>query len=441
MCFHCDIYKGIKETPRHTKSNSVLNEWELDHDATKDVIISIQKEERISQFETINTWELMEGLDDDEEEDENLSLNPRNDPLQRALSFKYVFSRGNYEDNKNLGLTSFSPFSAPSSPEFSAAVSLKDWLPSNNHSSKHIEELMGTLQSSILDVCQHTQVNPEQQGQLKHADDEPTQSIDNHITQDALFDKIEVMKDSSKVPVFDPELLETFERAMLQLSKEEWNAVRSIEESPSNFAHFVNSFKRSCSNSLYPLKIADMDNAALASTHRNHRNATYTDDSDTISKISNRRTANQTSIHDDRNRMMISWGNILTINRQNSWQPKKATTINSKVNDGKCFNVVFYSTTLQPVTKSFKDCNQVREILISIIGATFDERNISNHQQHLEELKYALNISDAVVPTIYVKGKYIVGIDSILQLYKKGVLGPMLKKALQAEPETSVPLI
>ena len=439
------IYKGIKETPSHTKSNSVIDaanpSCDENHHATEDVPISTQREEKIAQFETINTWELMEGLDDEEEEDENLSLNPKNDPLQRALSFKCIFSRGNYEDNKNLGLSSFSPFSAPSSPEFSAAVSLKDWLPSDNHSSKHIEELMGSLQTSILEACQHMQVNPEHQSNLKHADDEPIQSIENLITQDDLFDKIEVVKDSSKVPVFDPELLESFERAMLQLSREEWNAVRSIEESPNNFAHFVNSLKRSCSNSLCPLKIANMADSALASTHRYHSNATYTDHFDTISKISNHRTGNQTSIHDDRNRIMISWGNRLIVNRQNSWQPKKTTTINSKANDGKCLNVVFYSTTLQPVTKSFKDCNQVREILISLIGAAFDERNISNHQQHLEELMYALNISAAVVPTIYVKGKYIVGIDSILQLYKKGVLGPMLKKALQAESETSVPLM
>ena len=93
-----------------------------------------------------------------------------------------------------------------------------------------------------------------------------------------------------------------------------------------------------------------------------------------------------------------------------------------------------YSTNDRAEADAYEDCNAARAILISLVGTSFDEKSISLHPYHEIELKNALNIPMAeevlVVPTLYVRGEYVVGIDNIMQLYKKGELGSLLLEAL-----------
>lgn len=103
--------------------------------------------------------------------------------------------------------------------------------------------------------------------------------------------------------------------------------------------------------------------------------------------------------------------------------------------------VVFYSTSSQTDVHAYEDSNAVRAILISLVGASFDEKSVSQHPEYEQELKSALNTPTALVPTVYVRGRFIAGVDNILNLYKKGALGSMLSDTLAHGLKPTAPCI
>lgn len=119
------------------------------------------------------------------------------------------------------------------------------------------------------------------------------------------------------------------------------------------------------------------------------------------------------------------------VNRPSSWELEKVV-VDPKL------KVVLYSTSSQADVHAYEDSNAVRAILISLVGASFDEKSISQHPEFEQELKNALNTPTALVPTVCVRGRYIAGVDNIIQLYKKGVLGSLLveKVAHGLKPNT-----
>ncbi|MCO5578580.1 hypothetical protein L7F22_032424 [Adiantum nelumboides] len=84
--------------------------------------------------------------------------------------------------------------------------------------------------------------------------------------------------------------------------------------------------------------------------------------------------------------------------------------------------VVLYSTSSKEDVHAFEDSNAARVILRSVAGTAFEEKNISQDAEYEKELKRALNTESALVPTVCVKGRYITGLDDIMQMYKRGVL-------------------
>lgn len=84
-------------------------------------------------------------------------------------------------------------------------------------------------------------------------------------------------------------------------------------------------------------------------------------------------------------------------------------------------SVVLYTTSLGGVRRTFEDCNRVRTIL-ELHGVVFDERDISLHGRFLNELK-ELVPEGASVPRMFVKGKYIGGVEDVVNLNEIGRLG------------------
>lgn len=416
------------------------------------------------------------------------------DNLQRALSFKYIFndnssekqdspnpavnsaasqlSEANARDYNSDGLVFASARllsegegnSALSSPDSSAAASLKDWLPSDNHPLKLTDDFKGGFEPCILEAFQGTQLRPGQQTtphllpnsktvRSKYVGGGSDKLLDNALKKglecQEEADKLSIKIENCEAPVFDPELLDSFEKAMKQLSKEEWNAVRSMEDSPQTFLHLVNSLKRSSSNSVRNPKAITMTSAGLFAIARNGDGNCMNGNANHVSVAANANNIVETghggppilfAKPDDGKLKKFFQEKKLPIRRQNSWELKKSTA-KARRDDGERVILVFYSTTSQTDTKLYEDCNQVRGILMSLVGVSYDERSISEHLEHEQELKHALDVSSAVVPTIYVKGKYVVGVDSIVQLYKKGMLGSMLKEALSIGSKNKVPCI
>lgn len=82
--------------------------------------------------------------------------------------------------------------------------------------------------------------------------------------------------------------------------------------------------------------------------------------------------------------------------------------------------VVVYTTSLGGVRRTYEDCYKVRSIL-ELHRVVFDERDVSLHGEFLSELK-ELAGEGAAVPRLFVKGRYIGGVDEVVNLNETGKL-------------------
>ncbi|CAA3017740.1 Hop-interacting THI143 [Olea europaea subsp. europaea] len=96
--------------------------------------------------------------------------------------------------------------------------------------------------------------------------------------------------------------------------------------------------------------------------------------------------------------------------------------------------LVIYTTTLRGVRKTFEDCNAVRSA-IEALGFLFFERDISMDKGFRDELKELLkgkDTSDMIPPKVFLKGRYIGGVEEVMRIVEEGSLG----KLLQGLPRT-----
>ncbi|XP_021273980.1 uncharacterized protein LOC110409071 [Herrania umbratica] len=90
-------------------------------------------------------------------------------------------------------------------------------------------------------------------------------------------------------------------------------------------------------------------------------------------------------------------------------------------------SVVIYTTSLRGVRRTFEDCTKVREIF-EIQRVVFDERDVSLHGEFLNELRSLLG-KEASVPRVFVKGRYVGGVEEVSELNESAKLGKILSKA------------
>lgn len=89
--------------------------------------------------------------------------------------------------------------------------------------------------------------------------------------------------------------------------------------------------------------------------------------------------------------------------------------------------VVLYTTSLGGVRRTYEDCNRVRAILENR-HVIFDERDVALHGGFLNELKELLGEGFSV-PRLFVKGRYIGGVDEVVGLNETGRLGRLMSWA------------
>ncbi|TKY51768.1 electron carrier [Spatholobus suberectus] len=90
--------------------------------------------------------------------------------------------------------------------------------------------------------------------------------------------------------------------------------------------------------------------------------------------------------------------------------------------------VIFYTTTLRGIRKTFEDCSKIRFLLQSFKILYF-ERDISMHKEFRDELWSSLD-GKSVPPRLFVKGRYIGGAEEVLSLHEQG----KLKKIFEGLP-------
>ncbi|KAK2991435.1 hypothetical protein RJ640_019081 [Escallonia rubra] len=89
--------------------------------------------------------------------------------------------------------------------------------------------------------------------------------------------------------------------------------------------------------------------------------------------------------------------------------------------------LVLYSTSLGGVRRTYEDCNKVRSIL-ELHGFVFDERDVSLHGEFLAELKELVG-EGASVPRMFLKGRYIGGVEEVVGLNETGRLRRLMSRA------------
>jgi glutaredoxin domain-containing cysteine-rich protein 1 len=86
--------------------------------------------------------------------------------------------------------------------------------------------------------------------------------------------------------------------------------------------------------------------------------------------------------------------------------------------------VVLYLTSLRGIRKTFEDCHSLRMILQSF-PVWVDERDVSMHAEFRQELKDLVG-GPVIVPRVFVKGRYIGGSEEVRRLHEDGKLAELL---------------
>lgn len=88
-------------------------------------------------------------------------------------------------------------------------------------------------------------------------------------------------------------------------------------------------------------------------------------------------------------------------------------------------SVIFYTTSLRGIRKTFENCNTVRFLLESF-RIQFQERDVSLHMEFRDEL-WRLLRGRAIPPKLFVKGRCIGGADEVVTLHEQGKLKKLLE--------------
>lgn len=206
------------------------------------------------------------------------------------------------------------------------------------------------------------------------------------ISRRTLVNRPELLSDPS-TPLFDPDLLATYEKAMEDLSEDNWNA-----------AHV---------------------NVEVQHTFESHSTANKE-----LKTSTEREAAHETSGHTDCNGASdLSNKTMITKIARKLYDPFES--FEEKCPRGGGNTLVLYTTTLRGIRKTFEDCNKVREILQSF-GLSIDERDVSMHLEFRNELRELMG-NVVSVPRVFIKGRYIGGAEEVTKLHEDGKLGELLE--------------
>lgn len=88
--------------------------------------------------------------------------------------------------------------------------------------------------------------------------------------------------------------------------------------------------------------------------------------------------------------------------------------------------IVLYYTSLRGIRKTYEDCCNVRMIFKGF-RVCVDERDISMDSSYRKELQGVLGEKGMSLPHVFIKGRYIGGVEEIKQLNESGELAKLLE--------------
>ncbi|PPS12891.1 hypothetical protein GOBAR_AA07730 [Gossypium barbadense] len=114
--------------------------------------------------------------------------------------------------------------------------------------------------------------------------------------------------------------------------------------------------------------------------------------------------------------------------KEDTEEGPRLTDFEEKCPPGGEDSVVFYTTSLRGIRKTFEDCSSMRFVLDSL-KILVQERDVSMDMEFREELWRILG-GRVVPPKLFIKGRYIGGADEVFRLHEQG----KLKKLLEGIP-------
>lgn len=200
-------------------------------------------------------------------------------------------------------------------------------------------------------------------------------------------------------PLFDPELLASFEKAMEEVSEDEWYAVRRSDAD-------VASTSGSSSDGESPNgRIA---NGKISSVVVEASPLARNPESDANSRKMFSKVA---PFEFEKKRPVAQVDPLLKFER--------------KCPPGGEGRVVLYFTSLRGIRKTFEDCSHMK-MIIKGFNVAIDERDVSIHAEFREELR-ELQGKMVPVPRLYIKGHYIGGAEEVSLLHEDGTLAKLLE--------------
>ncbi|KAG1335012.1 drebrin-like [Cocos nucifera] len=91
--------------------------------------------------------------------------------------------------------------------------------------------------------------------------------------------------------------------------------------------------------------------------------------------------------------------------------------------------VVLYTTTLRGVRRTFEDCERARRAVETHAveaGVVVEERDVSLHGDYLKEVRELVG-EGAAVPRLFIRGRYVGGVEEVVELGETGKLREMLR--------------
>ncbi|KAH7278535.1 hypothetical protein KP509_38G045300 [Ceratopteris richardii] len=354
--------------------------------------------------ETINTWELMEGLDEEESKTPSpLIRTAEARPFEKSISFsKIICADSQFSELGTTFMNRDSPIYADEMLTRRCAInSGQRKYGFRHHSSLSFsgaeEHLCGSeyLRCSDAGSLHTTPLK----SSLRTPPAEPFLTISHEK-------RSPVQELESESPLFDPALMATFEEALqgISLPQDEWILSRNVkEESATNSS-------TSSGNSTWVMSESSSDAESCPQSESLQLHQGYQH----FTPPSARKREDSSNASPWMGGVRYS-KNLLTLESFEFRCPPRGEE-----------KVVLYFTSLRGIRKTYEDCCDVRLILRGF-GVHVDERDVWMHSKFREELRDLLESRTIQVPRLFIKGRYIGGTEDVKQLHEDGVLVSLIE--------------
>lgn len=338
-------------------------------------------------LETLNTWELMEGL----HEDGGRTPSPLRTPgkccvVERSLSFNTVHELD-------------SCFAEIGSPVWKKCFSKEEEEMVKGQTSAQRKLGFGH-QSSLSFSGEEEHFDNEFSGysEIKSPLNSPLKSPTRSPLKSPIRSPLKSPMMGSSSPLFDPTLMATFEQALqaVALPQDDWMLMNGNNEgSTTNSSSLSGNHTWVLSETSSD---ADSPQSELMATPKEKPPHVLLMKKEKSSKVS-------------------PWNRELKMGRLSydleSFEPRCPPGGEEKV--------VLYFTSLRGVRRTYEECCDLR-LIFQGLGVYVDERDVWMHSKFREELTELLDNKRLQVPRLFIKGRYIGGAEDVRHLHEDGVL-------------------